>query len=117
MDKLSMIKAIAGLEGLKIEYDHLGKPLLKDVFSGMAYINGVPYSSYNPFTDSHLNRKLILKYKVNVIKYHHSVTIVKDNGGFGLKCTRATYNTDDDLPYAVVECILKANGLWITNNK
>ncbi len=107
MDKLGMTKALAELEG--IEYAVIG---------GMLMCWGVLGSlEYNPFTDSHLNRKLILKYKVNVIKYHHSVTIVKDNGGFGLKCTRATYNTDDDLPYAVVECILKANGLWITNNK
>lgn len=98
-----MTKAIAKLEGLNpVEYR--GEIMVFD-------------RAYNPFVDGRTSRKLILKYKVNVIKYHHSVTIVKDNGGFGLKCTRATYNTDDDLPYAVVECILKANGLWITNNK
>lgn len=107
MDKLSMIKEIAKLEGLYfyVEFDFV----LVDF--------GFGFDIYNPISDGHLNRKLILKYKVRLIKYHRSVTITQENGGFGLKCIRATYRTDDDLPYAVVECILKANGLWVTNNK
>lgn len=107
MDELKMIRSIAYLEGLSFVSLH-GMPLIND--------NG-RFRPYDPLYDHRINRKLILKYKVRLIKYHRSVTITQENGGFGLKCIRATYRTDDDLPYAVVECILKANGLWVTNNK
>lgn len=57
--------------------------------------------------------EVLLKYNVTIISWHRSVIIKNRNSVFGIKVIRVSYCRDSDLPYAIIECILKANNLWV----
>lgn len=104
MNKLDMIKAFARLEDL-ILIQHEGE--LKVLTQSSDPV------SYNPLTDHALAFKAMVDYSVEVSHEYECVEIMtgKETPTHG-DCW-VGFDGIDDLPHAIIECILKSKGLWV----
>lgn len=101
MNNLEMIKAFAGLEGIKTSINHRTRKL--------EYMHShifACFKEYNPITDLALNCMARDKYNVEVDYNDMSVFIYGD-----FICS-AYFSEKNKLPRAVIECILKSKGLY-----
>ena len=94
MKQLEMIKAMAKLEGVNIEHE-----TDSTVYSARLKV-------YNPIADLVLNCTLRDKYKVDVAYWLSSVGIDEKSGR-----GQASFE-NQSVGSAVIECILKSQGLW-----
>jgi len=106
MNDLEMCAAIAEIEGKKFIYGNT-----RCIFVEVEGLIGSTCAKYNPITDLALNCALRDKHKVEIAYWLESVTIDSKNnsGQASLK--------NGDVCRAVIECILKANGLYVGANE
>ena len=102
MNEFEMCKAIAELEGFEIVQQKTG-----GWFAATAHNKTV--FDYNPITDLALNCELRDRYKV-AVSYDYVESYALCEIDICLHYTAAT--TKQDIPRAVIECILKSEGLW-----
>lgn len=101
MNDLEMCKAIAKLEGLQsVEYK--GLVLVSHGFSCD--------KPYNPITDLALNCMLRDKYEVQVDYRDRDITVWENDEATTAQSMR--FESKGDIPRAVIECILKSQGLY-----
>ena len=103
MTDLELIKAFAELEGVDL-ITHRGEYYRLDLHGSLS-INNVGYSKYNPITDLALNCAARDKYGVE-IDYTKFTAYVDING----KWACVPFKSKEDVPRAVIECILKSEG-------
>lgn len=102
MNDLEMIRAFAELEGVEI-VSHMRSYVRKHQ-SGDLSICGVQFAEYNPLLPNSLNCAARDKYLVS-INHDFKLVCIKNN----IKCG-VIYQSVDDIPKAVIECILKSEG-------
>jgi hypothetical protein len=100
MNDLEMCKAMAEIEGIELKLDGTRMPT-----KGFSKRNLTP--PYNPITDIALNCALRDKYEVG-IDYNVGSCIVIHGEEFREDC----FESNDEIPRVVIECILKANGKY-----
>ena len=91
------------------------KSIELDVNQNCYWVETVGFSSHSimdSIGDLAINHKAMVNYNVNIISYHRSVTILVSDGVKGSKVIRSTYRSDDLLPKAIIECILKSKGIY-----
>ena len=106
-----MIIAIAKQENVKLSM--VGNVDCVDnlySMSGGEFSIGTPY---NPITDLALNCMLRDKYEVTVDYNNYDVVIFDANAGeFDSGYIAASSFKEGDIPHAILECILKSQGLY-----
>ena len=102
MTELEMIKAFAELEGVKVE--------LVSFDGVVCYVYGLD-EIYNPLLPNTLNCAARDKYKA-MPHYRRKRVMTVGGESTGYKLFDAYYNHEDNIPKAVIECILKSQGLW-----
>jgi hypothetical protein len=97
-----MCKKIAELEGVELltVCEIAGGPVVR--------YEAIEYGIYNPITDLALNCMLRDKYRVEIDYDSGEIDICR---GFA-HLARSNYSGEESIPYAVIECILKSQGLW-----
>lgn len=111
MNQLEMCKAMAELEGAELdsEASHDSAMFVTHFFRGEAQ-----HSEYNPITDLALNCMLRDKHEV-AVEYINKATgtvrrYVVVNGEW--RTVSVNFDRKQDIPHAVIECILKSKGKW-----
>ena len=102
MNELTMCKKFAELEGVEVfENDHgvLCYMPPRNVICAMIH------TPYNPITDLALNCAARDKYGIDIV---YSLDYMSDPSCSGY----TKYRNKSDIPRAVIECILKSEGLW-----
>ena len=103
MNDLELCKKFAELEG-KHSFE------VVDGIPFVAKLKGwVTRVSYNPITDLALNCAARDKYKVQIDYRDKDITVWLDDEATTADSTK--YSGDEDIPRAVIECILKSKGL------
>jgi len=111
MKELDMIKSFAKLEGIEIVDEYCGKLFIKDVDSGSVSIKGYSHSSYNPIDNLALNCAARDKYETDIEWYYESVSMQSEYTDRPNEFV-VRFSGKDELPKAVIECILKSEGKW-----
>lgn len=108
MNNLDMIKAFAKLEGVATQQHDDGRMFYNE-------LNERGYAvEYNPITDLSLAMKAMIDYEVNVDNY--SGCVFTDNAYTDEDRENVvSFCVDNDMPRAIIECILKSKGLWNDN--
>lgn len=106
MKQLDMIKAFAVLEGV-----HLPHFEVIPNTSHMELMNS-EFEIYNPIIDLALNCAARDKYEVHTDYLNQSVSIWFRGEFADEMICNAKINHADDVPYAIIECILKSKGLY-----
>ena len=121
MKELEMVKAIAKLEGVEIFVSDRNVTCYKPR-SGV--ICAMIHTPYNPITDLALNCSLRDKYEVSVNWFsqfdcgidgsgdYEIPFVVASTGGFDDANTSLNNVSSGAICSAVIECILKSQGLW-----
>ena len=99
MNYLNMTVAYAKLEGVTLEVD-----------DNRCFNANDGYSEYNPITNLHLTMKAAMDYRVEI---ELSGNIKKGDGQIWIKNKFSVYfSCKSDIPRSIIECILRANGLY-----
>ena len=107
MNKLQAIKVFAELEGYETMISTCSeKGQSITVIKGKRTI-----FNYDPTTDKVIAFDAMIKYETLVHHSHKRVTTLGD-AGIGWKLFHAYYNHADEIPMAIIESILKSQGLW-----
>ena len=99
MKQLDMIKALAKLEGVK-----------GHIFDGLFIRDDIDVGPlcFNPFTDLALTFKAMVKYECEICyRYKHVMVWVESTW------IQASFKDESEIPHAIIECILKSQGLWV----
>ena len=106
MKELEMIKAFAKLEGVELTLSD-GKYYTKE-----EECNGwVAMTEYNPITDLALNCAARDKYETDIEWYYESVSMQSEYTDRPNEFI-VRFSGKEELPKALIECILKSEGLW-----
>lgn len=113
MNNLDICKAIAELEGYSIKIDRDGFLCAanKSVSFMHAHVKGGYYPDYNPITDLALNCMLRDKYNAEISYSTFPCGRVLIECSWGNELSH--FESKEDIPRAVCECILKSKGLWL----
>ena len=101
MDDLELRRKFAEVDGVHIECEEDGVLFCPSEYGG--------FKQYNPITDLALNCAARDKYKVQIDYRDKDITIWLDDEATTADSTK--YSNDNDIPRAVIECILKTEGL------
>ena len=107
MNKLQAIKAFAELEG----YETMISTCSEKGQSTTAIKGKRTIFRYDPTADKYMAFDAMVKYKAVVHHSHKRVATIGD-AGIGCKFFHAYYNHADEIPMAIIESILKSQGLW-----
>ena len=107
MDKLQAIKAFAELEGYETMIS-----TCKEKGRSITAIKGKrTIFRYDPTTDKAMTFDALVKYEVTPY-YSHGRVMAIGSDGFMPKAFYAYYDDANEIPMAIIESILKSQGLW-----
>ena len=113
MNELEMIKAFAELEGIEYYSGSFNIYAKKDWGCARPDLRflGENYILYNPITDLALNCAARDKYETDIEWYYESVSMQSEYTDRPNEFV-VRFSGKEELPKAVIECILKSEGLW-----
>ena len=101
-----MTKAFAALEGIQLTFSD-GKHYTRE----KEYNGWVAMTEYNPITDLALNCEARDKHETDIEWYYESVSMQSEYTDRPNEFI-VRFSGKEELPKAVIECILKSQGLW-----
>lgn len=107
MNRLQAVKAFAELEG----YETMISTCSEKGQSITAIDDKRTIFGYDPTTNKTITFDAMVKYRVTPFYSHRRVMAIGSDG-FGPKAFYAYYNHTDEIPMAIIESILKSQGLW-----